>query len=985
VLPVLLLALGLAIVAELLVAIRRGPDETAPPLLSWLLFAWAAGLFVYATWPVPGLLLTAAPSVLTMWKALPRPWWVLVPIALSLVSALASVPLFMAINTNTGTTPAEPANTGTWVLWIASLLLFGLGAVQWERQVPSGSKESAAQKTPAPGWGEEQLLPRNIEWAIIAGLFVGALVLRLVNLESTPPGLWFDEAQNGLVAQRLLEPGAAHPTFIGSFTQMGAFYFYILGIVLKLFGATVWPLRLLPALAGAALAPLLYLLGARLYGWQTGLAAGGLVALSAWNLTFSRFGIASLPTVALDVAFFLCVVQGMRTGRLGYYAGAGVLLGLALQQYYVARLVPFVLGAVLVHIVVTQRKRAVQALSMGIVTLVIGAMLAFLPVGLFAIQQPQAFSGRVEQVSIFSPQVNKGDPDALTTNLSKHLLMFNFRGDGNGRHNFPNAPMLDDITVTLFFLGFGVCMLRAWRWQYFFPVVWFVAALSGGVLSLPFEAPQSHRTLENSVVTALIAGIALGDVARVLSRFRKSSGFAKVQASTSARLPTRKRVSKAPTLPALGTGVVLAALVWVGSLTLPRYFGPQATALGIWEDMNAPQAAAASALRDNASRYHIYISPAYVDSPANQYLAPGAPAEEWPGMSALPFASADRDVMLLLDPASVGDLSYLRRLYPHTSVDDLRTPTGEGPMLYTVRISAADIAGAHGVEAETLDATGAKVGEERTLTSAVFNWDGSVPSGPGARGIRLSTTVRAESYGSYLFHWRPTRETNNLRVDGYEIVPGQAITLSIGLHSVVATDTLGSAAGAARLEWTQPNNPRGPIPPTNLFDPRRVEPHGLTGSYWTGSQPSGPPQLERVDQIISFSFDRVPPGMNRPYNVQWAGRLYVPEAGTYQLGTEQITSSILSVDGEQIIVNDQQNSLLEAPVDLSAGWHDIRLEYVDRQLYSHVFLYWTPPRRPHSLIPAAFLWPILGEYPVSPKSGAWPTLADSDPNQPPSR
>ena len=67
---------------------------------------------------------------------------------------------------------------------------------------------------------------------------------------------------------------------------------------------------------------MLYGLGTHLYGsGRAGLAAGGLVAVLDWNITWSRIGMASIPTVALVVAVYLCMVKALRTGRLGYYAG----------------------------------------------------------------------------------------------------------------------------------------------------------------------------------------------------------------------------------------------------------------------------------------------------------------------------------------------------------------------------------------------------------------------------------------------------------------------------------------------------------------------------------------------------------------------------------------------------------------------------------------------------------------------------------------
>jgi len=51
-----------------------------------------------------------------------------------------------------------------------------------------------------------------------------------------------------------------------------------------------------PACAGGGLiAPMLYLLATKLYGWRVGVAAGVLVAVGAWNITMSRFGLAFCP------------------------------------------------------------------------------------------------------------------------------------------------------------------------------------------------------------------------------------------------------------------------------------------------------------------------------------------------------------------------------------------------------------------------------------------------------------------------------------------------------------------------------------------------------------------------------------------------------------------------------------------------------------------------------------------------------------------
>src|SRR5262249_59896693 len=167
-----------------------------------------------------------------------------------------------------------------------------------------------------------------------------------------------------------------------------------------------------------------------------------------------------------------------------------------------------------------------------------------------------------------------------------------------------------------------------------------------------------------------------------------------------------------------------------------------------------------------------------------------------------------------------------------------------------------------------------------------------------------------------------------------------------------------SATGVAQLLWGLTGTAMQPLPDANLFDPRRIEPHGLTGLYRAGKSPTGPVRMARVDPVISVYFQVTP--LERPYNVEWRGRLYIPETGTYGFMTEQISESRLEIDGSEVIVNQQENGALSANVPLTAGWHTLRLLFSDHANYSHIYLYWPPPNQGQSIIPSAFLWPDMG-------------------------
>lgn len=90
------------------------------------------------------------------------------------------------------------------------------------------------------------------------------------------------------------------------------------------------------------------------------------------------------------------------------------------------------------------------------------AFLVISPVVQFALQDPDTFWSRTKEASIFRDKTREQAWVAIKSNVQKHLLMFNYSGDRNGRHNLPGAPMLNPVVGALMILGLG---LSLWRWR----------------------------------------------------------------------------------------------------------------------------------------------------------------------------------------------------------------------------------------------------------------------------------------------------------------------------------------------------------------------------------------------------------------------------------------------------------------------------------------------------------------------------------------
>jgi hypothetical protein len=232
-----------------------------------------------------------------------------------------------------------------------------------------------------------------------------------------------------------------------------------------------------------------------------------------------------------------------------------------------------------------------------------------------------------------------------------------------------------------------------------------------------------------------------------------------------------------------------------------------------------------------------------------------------------------------------------------------------------------------------------------------------------------------ESFGRYLFAWRDSRA--RIAVDG-RTVGRRPRLLTSGLHWI-EIDTTGHAS-IGSLRFGPSRSALRAVDSSVVFDPRRVWPRGLQGTYRRGTEFEGPAALGRIDPRIAIEFRE--PLLAGPFTVDWRGELYAPGAGRYDLGTRQIDTARLVVDGKTVLTNAQPNVLRLKTVRLSRGWHRVRILYRGLTGYFDTYLYWVPPGRTESVVPAAYLRPFPAPPSFRPPA---PTLDGSDGAPPPGR
>lgn len=526
----------------------------ALPLLGWLLLAQLGAPAALAL-GTGGLLAGVAgwaaafPSMSGFWlPTMGWPWWPLLPLVLLVAWPWLRLILSDA-HSRIGTQPA----VGWAGLAMALAALVGmrlglppaLGMSLLVAGVWAGSTRAAPHTQTAAGtatWAAPALL--------LAGILLIALGLRLFNLDGQPAGLWRDESRHGLQALRIWSDPSYRPIYVVVGADLPALLFYLMAPVVGVLGPHAWSVRLVSALAGALTPLALFWAAGPLIGRRAALIGAALVAWASWSLSMSRWAFPATLDHLLVLSAVGLLWRGLDqlvhdpggpatgvhedTGRedtvrqagaengaakrwlaLLYMAGVGLLGGLAVYTYHTGRVAPLALAAV-AAIRLGPSAAAWRRALPGLAIAALAGALTVAPLAAYILGDLEGYNRRVGSVSILdSSTPTKRAPVALVLdNLGRYLLMFHLRGDFNGRHHMPNAPMLDPLAGLLLALGLGLA-LPAVRRQ---PGVAAVLAL-GAIYLIPGvfsgNAPHAMRSFGTLAPAAMLAGLGLAALAPV--------------------------------------------------------------------------------------------------------------------------------------------------------------------------------------------------------------------------------------------------------------------------------------------------------------------------------------------------------------------------------------------------------------------------------------------------------------------------------------
>jgi 4-amino-4-deoxy-L-arabinose transferase-like glycosyltransferase len=516
--------------------------------------------------------------------------------------------------------------------------------------------------------------------ALLLILGVAAL-LRVWQIDRFPPGLFGDEAVNGLDALDALA-GRPQVFFPANFGREGL-HILIQAQFIRWLGATPLALRLPSIGAGVITALATYWLGRELLArtrWRgalTPLVAALLLSTSYWHVHFSRFGIRGVFTpllATLAFAAFWRAANRVADNRRAWpwFLAAGLFLGLGVHFYTASRLIPIFLGVYLVvqwaggkvagrrwQVLGSEKRRdggagdnagegypplLGQALW-PLVGMAVTALLAFAPLGLHFLRTPGSLTQRASAVSLLNPEIGGDNPLArLAQAAVANVAQFFWPGAGDQAqfYNLSGRPVFDPLLALLAGAGMVICAVGVWRWlrgpraartwrpaegsALLFLLLWFPALLVPTMLAVDRfpTLPRALGVLPGVYFYPAIALVALAQ--RVRQRW-------------------------------LAALLIIAVVAWHGALTWRDYFQRWAPAPETFDAFEGDIAAAASWLATHPAE-EVYLSADIYRHPTFAFLHAQTPLTEifdyqdsqvhfFDGRSSLPLPPAGRPAVYL--------------------------------------------------------------------------------------------------------------------------------------------------------------------------------------------------------------------------------------------------------------------------------------------------------------------------------------------------
>ncbi len=358
---------------------------------------------------------------------------------------------------------------------------------------------------------------RTIILLILLLLLAG--FLRFYHLDTIPPGLHGDEAEWGLIEQKI-NRGEYESFFslgkTGQFFDFSVLSYFVQGLFLRVFGDTIFAIRSSSAFAATLTVIAFYFLASRFFKHRLTVVLTTLaLATSHWHIAYSRLAILNIWTPLFLVVLFALFLKALDTKKTIYFVLSGVVLGLSLYFHHTVKAIPIILGLFSIFYCIEHRKQHVKRLFVHLSLVIIIAVIVFSPQAWYYITHPDTFSPRLNEVSIFNHLPTYFDryevssiPEVLFWQFINTIKVFHFGGDIGYLFYGYQGGLLAPIVASLALVGLLIAFATFKSDRSQLLIVWFFSIIIfGGVLTV--DPPSSQRLVGVIPVLFLFAGLTI--------------------------------------------------------------------------------------------------------------------------------------------------------------------------------------------------------------------------------------------------------------------------------------------------------------------------------------------------------------------------------------------------------------------------------------------------------------------------------------------
>jgi 4-amino-4-deoxy-L-arabinose transferase-like glycosyltransferase len=842
------------------------------------------------------------------------------------------------------------------VLWVASMALLLLSCARW---YPRPSTQADSEELGPPRTRREVLL--------LVGLVALSLVIHLALLDQIPWRFHFDEGYANIEIMRYYR-GPAISLFTTTWfdTSLPSMWFAFAALLMHITGPGLAGVRLGVALVGGLTVLPVYGLARLAWGRLAALLAGFAVSVSAAYVHYSRVSIVNITTAFWWTICFYFLLRGLRSRRPGDFVWAGLAAGTSMYTYYGTRLLPILLLVFLVYMFLFHFRAFIQHMG-HFALLVIGFVAGFGPLIGYFIQSPAMWPSR----GVYFLTVPAAIPSSWAEwvrdwNILAPLAVKNFLGLSviGGLDKVYYAPLLLPLEGALLLLGIG---LLIWRWRQ--PASFLVLLWGSSVIMISTLVDIS--TIPNfahwapafpAIYLALTLPIAVwaGQLLR-------------------APIPARLRMLRVVTgaLLIILLGADLAANAYAYLVQYP------------------PRVPGDASLEAVQGRYLASVGTGtYVRIVGNswQHVYPDIHAMMAPDTHIDNFRNPSRELPLVADPDH--DLAFLfyndmytyiplvQSYYPGGKLDPLKTLDGSLVAMSYI-VPKAEALSRYGVLATVTDLSGSVV-----LRTGQVRRVGLIPL-----GMRFQYPVVAYWSGAFYVDQPESIALSvpglgdrgtSIQVLGQELQPGVPLAVDGGwikfsvrvqldrpqdIHLLLQQDTSPPSEIDNAHLWPTPLG-QGLALTAGSQGAHRIDPFIGSGTYGAG----------RLDDPASQPLGIISVGGN----IRWEGEVKTGD-GMYAMELRTDGRAQLSVDGNPIagLCSAPGNfyaNTNDAQIQLSAGWHKLRVDFQPTGYYNGLELFWTRPDGVKEIVPSDAL--RLGPEPRNGAFYLWPQINWPDPPPP---